>query len=421
MSTLRVLFVCNAHPALSEGGPQWAAYDLFQAVKEQGEVDAFFLACVNAADRPERGDACLQGVRRAADEALIAVGDFDPLMLAPREGAAALKVFAEMLAEMRPHVVHFHHFRRLGLEALAVVRRVLPQARIVATLHDHDLICANGGRMLTSAGMPCGGASLDACRRCLDGVASADIAARDLHVRTLVALVDRFVTPSRSLRERLLAWGLARGKCQVIPSGLADRAPAPPPAAGQPRRTIGVFTPLTPESGILCALAAARRMDEQGIDAGLRVHALAQPEPGAFADAFAAALEAAKGAAWYAGPCRREELPALMAGVDWVLVPTLRLDDGPWCVLEAFQSGRPVIASDIDALREMVRGGVNGLLFQRGDAGDLARTLRRATTEDGLWEKLAAGIPPVPSLAEAVDRHLALYNALMRAREGVTA
>jgi glycosyltransferase involved in cell wall biosynthesis len=415
MSPLRVLFVCNDHPSLAPGEAQWAAHDLFLALKEQGDVQAMLLAGAGASARPPRGDVRLQTVGRSADEALLWVGDFDPVMLAPREGSAALKVFADLLAQFRPHVVHFHHFRCLGLEALAVVRRILPHARIVATLHDHDLICANDGRMVTTAGTPCGGASLDACRRCLEGTASTDLVARDLHVRNLIALVDRFVTPSRSSRERLLARGaVARGKVQAIPYGLADRPASVAPRADQPRRSFGIFAAISPERGLSCALTAAQLLSEQGTDAAMRIHALAQPEPGDFTDQFMASVAQAASVASYAGPCRRDELPALMARVDWVLVPTL---SAPAIVLEAFHSGRPVIVPDTDAMREMVHDGINGLMFQRGDAGDLARTLRRAANEDALWQRLSAAIPPVPSLAEVVDRHLALYNALLRVRD----
>lgn len=417
MSPLRVLYVCNSHPALDPCEASWGAHDLFLALREQGEVEPMLLACTSTSGHPPRGDVRLQGIGRSADEALLPVGDFDPVMLAPRDGSAALKVFADLLTQFRPHIVHFHHFRRLGLEALVVVRRILPHARIVATLSDHDLICANDGQMVTTAGAPCAGPSLDACRRCLKGASAADLVARDLHVRNLVSLVDRFVTPSRYLRERLLAWGAPRGKVQTIAYGLADRPPAAPPRAGHPRCSFGIFAAIAPDSGLMSAVAAAQLLKEQGTEAALRIHALAQPEAGGFADQFLAGVAQAASVASYAGPCRRDELPALMARVDWILVPTLKPADASAIILEAFQSERPVIAADTDALREMVRDGVNGLLFQRGDAGDLARTMRRAASEDGLWERLSVAIPPLPSLAEAVDRHLALYNALLRARE----
>jgi glycosyltransferase involved in cell wall biosynthesis len=104
-----------------------------------------------------------------------------------------------------------------------------------------------------------------------------------------------------------------------------------------------------------------------------------------------------------------------MAKVDWVVAPALDPVAAPLVILEAFQQRRPVIGAEVEGVAALVREGVNGLMFQRGDAADLARTMRRAIGEAGLWDRLTAGIPPCPSLAESVDRHLALYNALLRA------
>jgi glycosyltransferase involved in cell wall biosynthesis len=47
-------------------------------------------------------------------------------------------------------------------------------------------------------------------------------------------------------------------------------------------------------------------------------------------------------------------------------------------LVEAFGCGLPVIASRIGALAELVTDGVTGLLFEPGNAGDLAEKMRWA-------------------------------------------
>jgi glycosyltransferase involved in cell wall biosynthesis len=72
--------------------------------------------------------------------------------------------------------------------------------------------------------------------------------------------------------------------------------------------------------------------------------------------------------------------------------------------------GRPVIASNIGAMAERVRDGVDGLQFGAGDARSLAAVLRRAATEEGLWERLHAGIE-APARAEVmVDGMMGVYD-----------
>ncbi len=55
---------------------------------------------------------------------------------------------------------------------------------------------------------------------------------------------------------------------------------------------------------------------------------------------------------------------------------------------------------------ERIRHEVDGLLFQVGDARALARTMRRACTEEGLWDRLVAGIEAPPERDVMVDRFL---------------
>ena len=52
-----------------------------------------------------------------------------------------------------------------------------------------------------------------------------------------------------------------------------------------------------------------------------------------------------------------------------------RSEGQPLTILEAFRDGVPVIAADIDELREMVEHRVSGLLFARDDARSLAATI----------------------------------------------
>ena len=45
------------------------------------------------------------------------------------------------------------------------------------------------------------------------------------------------------------------------------------------------------------------------------------------------------------------------------------------------------------ARRERIQHDVDGLHFQMGDSRALAETIRRACTEEGIWERLVAALP----------------------------
>ena len=82
-----------------------------------------------------------------------------------------------------------------------------------------------------------------------------------------------------------------------------------------------------------------------------------------------------------------EHLAALYRAADVLAFPSVREGWG-LVVLEAQASGTPVVASDIDVLREYLVDGENALLVPSGDASALARALVRSTTERGLVERL---------------------------------
>ena len=143
----------------------------------------------------------------------------------------------------------------------------------------------------------------------------------------------------------------------------------------------------------------------------LRIHGGMNFQDDAFRRNFETTLCEAGDAATHCGPYRREDLPKLMADVDWVLVPSTWWENAPLAILEAFRHKRPVICSDIGGMAELVADGVNGLHFRAGDVASLARTMRRAVDEDGLWQRLAGGIPPVATTSEAAQAaHRSLHR-----------
>jgi phosphatidyl-myo-inositol alpha-mannosyltransferase len=70
------------------------------------------------------------------------------------------------------------------------------------------------------------------------------------------------------------------------------------------------------------------------------------------------------------------EKAAALASADLLVAPSLGGESFGMVLTEAFAAGTPVVASDIPGYRDVVRDGVDGVLFPRGDATALAETLR---------------------------------------------
>ena len=72
---------------------------------------------------------------------------------------------------------------------------------------------------------------------------------------------------------------------------------------------------------------------------------------------------------------------------------------------------KPVICSNIGAMADRVRDEKDGLQFEMGDPAGLARTIKRAATEPGLWQRLAGALPTPPAREVMVDGFRRIYRA----------
>jgi glycosyltransferase involved in cell wall biosynthesis len=265
----------------------------------------------------------------------------------------------------------------------------------------------------------CSRATLDGCRRCFPALPAERFVMREQYIKAAFSLVDQFVAPSRFLRQRFVEWGLAPERIKVIANGRPPVVAAPHRAlpAGGRRDRFGFFGNVTPAKGAMVAVAAAAALREAG-DQNIRlhIHGGSPFQAETFVTGFKAAVEKAGERVVDTGPYAREQMATLMQAVDWVVVPSIWWENAPLVIQEAFQHRRPVICSDIGGMAEMVQDGVSGLHFGRGNATDLARVMRRAACEDGLWDRLVEGIPEIPTIGEVAARYRRLYQRLLERR-----
>jgi glycosyltransferase involved in cell wall biosynthesis len=106
-----------------------------------------------------------------------------------------------------------------------------------------------------------------------------------------------------------------------------------------------------------------------------------------------------------------DQLAQRMARVDWCVVPSVWWEIFGLVISEAWMFGRPVIASNVGGPRERITHGTDGLLFEVANSSSLAQTIRRAASEEGLWERLSGGITPPATLETMTNGFLDLYRA----------
>ena len=411
MNKKRVLIVVHGHPDLNKGGGEIAAYNLYQALNERTDYEALFLG--KGKTSAYHGGTPFSA--RAENEFLFYSEAFDFFKFSQHESNKHIfwLRFRELIEELKPTIVHFHHYLHLGLEALRVVKNVDPDIKIVLTLHEYLAICHNSGQMIKTNKKLCYSASPADCQLCFPDQTAQNFFLRELYIKSFFHLVDKFISPSEFLKERYVNWGIESEKIAVIENGQTPVEDNESPEAAKPNR-FAYFGQFTQFKGLDVLLEAIDLLPKQVRKAiHLDVHGLGleiQPKP--FQKKVGRLLKKLSGSVTNHGAYEPYELGKLMQDVDWVVVPSSWWENSPLVIQEAFNHKKPVICSDIGGMAEKVQDGVDGLHFRASKATSLSGVIEKAANNSVLYAQLVANIrAPISHLKNAEEHHK-LYSAI---------
>jgi glycosyltransferase involved in cell wall biosynthesis len=422
---VKILIISIFHPELVRGGAQQIAYELFLGLNARPDTQATFLAAVDGSQAAfYKSGAVITGFDGRADEFLFLSRAYDHWWHKTTD-SRLLEAYADFLRELRPEVVHFHHFLLLGLDLLTFTRRILPDVRIVFTLHEFLAICAADGHMLrVHDGALCTRASAARCHQCFPEHGPEQFFLRELWVKRHFDVVDMFTTPSRFMIAHYVTWGLSPDRIRHVTNGQPDYAAGRVVAAGRGsgaptrRNRFGFFGQLVDNKGVWLILEAVAILRAEGFeDFAIEINGenlrYASERRRSEIELFQVAeqdLPPEERLVRFNGGYEVSQLASRMGRVDYCIVPSTWWETFALVISEAWMFGRPVICADIGAMAERVTDGVDGLHFSAGDARSLAAVIRRAATEEGVWERLCAGIRPPPDADVMVNQMLDAYG-----------
>jgi len=196
--------------------------------------------------------------------------------------------------------------------------------------------------------------------------------------------VDRFIMVSRFVADLWIRSGLDPDKVDVVfngvdpeeyPAGGAAEQAEARAALGcpDPQFVVTYFGRLDREKGIHVLLRAWRRLGLPADQA--RLYVVGSPTAKADAAAYGAELRALADDSVHFLPGRRDVVTPLHAA-DVVVVPSVWLEPFGRTVIEALSTGRPVVASRVGGIPEIMTGPLDRLLFDPDDDEALAGQLR---------------------------------------------
>jgi glycosyltransferase involved in cell wall biosynthesis len=293
----------------------------------------------------------------------------DALNSMPRAAAAMTAIWShrsagdiESLCErFHPDVIHVHNTFPLISPSLywAAARRHVP---VVQTLHNFRLLCPQA--IFLRDGKIC-----EDCigklpwravtRKCyrdstVQSAVITSMLATHRAIGTYRERVTRYIALNSFARDKYVEGGLPASRFRIKPNFVGSTAH---PAWEQ--RSGGMYV--------------GRLSSEKGLDVLARAVQLA---PGVPVDVIGSGpLEALAKEAFgehLLGFLPLERIMERMGTAQFLVLPSICYENSPRTIVEAFSCGLPVIASRLGALIDIVRDGENGLLFNPGDASDLA-------------------------------------------------
>jgi glycosyltransferase involved in cell wall biosynthesis len=428
-----VLIMTHSHPRETRGGAEIAALALFQALKSRS-AKAWFLGCAGPKSEVRVGATLTQPY--GPDDYLYHPGaEFDYFKFANSDSNFP-KALGKLVSELRPDIIHSHHFSRFGVESFSVIKRHSPTTKIVLSLHEFLAICNHHGQMVKTKTMHlCERESYSACAACFPHLGARDFFLRKRYIQTFFADVDLFISPSHFLAKRFREWGLPDSKLVVIENmppanstetvAATDTAPARVPSsrrsrvvapAVEPDRPLrfGFFGQMSPLKGITVLIEAAKYLNKMEVSgATIEIFGDYSNQPPAFQESVKEALTEAGQSVVYHGAYDNRDVNRLMTRMDAIIVPSTWWENSPVVIQEAFTNGKPVICSDIGGMAEKVTPGVNGFYFAVGQPISLARVIMDIVDNPDRLVELNTSMRRPLTLDQALDAHITLYRSVM--------
>jgi len=281
----------------------------------------------------------------------------------------AQQKFRRLLDRFPADLIHLQNFHHHITPAVIQVAR---QKGIPAvwTLHDYTIVCPNTHFFNDATGEVCEAcgplryypAILGRCKK--GGVLPSTLGALETYIHKVFHLLDYvsfYLAPSRFLQSKVRQGGVPAHKLVYLPHFIPDEHFQ---VNGDDQGYLLFLGKLERMKGIFPLLKAAHLSRIPLVLAGRADGNLEKYLP-----------ELLPATTRYVGFQDREAVKRLLAGARALVLPSIWYENQPFVILEAFAAGKPVIASDMGGMTELLADGERGVLATSGDAESLAAAM----------------------------------------------
>ena len=291
----------------------------------------------------------------------------------------AHRTVSRLLISERPDVVHVHNLYPLFSPSVLVACRGARKP-VVMTVHNFGLTCPHWSHYRDGQICElCAGGNVMWCilNNCQGNIfESTGYAVRSgvaRRFRLYHENVTRFIALTDFSRQWLISAGIRPNSIDVIPNMIDIPEHKADPSKGLYAAFAGR---ISPEKGVETMISAAELLPGVPFSVAGSGPLLEQLRRRSLPNVR------------FRGLLDSPELAEFYSHARFLVVPSRWYEMCPTAILEAMAMGLPIIASRIGGLPEIVQDGVTGLLFEPGNAEDLAKSARVLWDNPELCRKL---------------------------------
>lgn len=322
------------------------------------------------------------------------------------------KAIKKEIRDVKPDIVYIIHFVN-KLSPSVIVGAKEMHVPVVLRISDYFMLCPRFDFLYNKK--PCEECLTHGYKSCIrkkcvkNSKIASTIRVLSMKIHSMMHIynnVDAFVTPSQFLRKKLINNGYNANKIFCIPTFTNE-------SLFDNERTVGsyglYFGRISEEKGVETVVKAYEKMPNRRViimgddttDEGRKLKAyVAQKE-----------LKNINFVGFKTG----KEQADIIINSRFVMIPSIWYDNLPNTALESFNYSKPVIASNIGSLPELVVNGYNGFLFEPEDSEDLCNKIE-LLDDDNLVKKMGNNSKQLLGSKFSVNEH---YDSLINLFEQV--
>lgn len=358
--------------------------------------------------------------------------------------------FAKILKEINPDIVHIQHLIYLSTGLIQKIK--LRKIPIVFTLHDYWLICPQW-HYLKNCLTPCEKYNAYECLSCVSNWLHIHktpkkiyhffkklmpskltkkledtymllskslnnpthginlINERRTYTKQLSQEVDLFISPSKFLRSKFTDFGIRESKNLLLRHGFNKDLFMNSRRKLSDEITFGFVGTILPAKGLHVLVKAFN--DIKNVRARLNIYGkLCSYKGFEYYPKYLKKIKRNQNI-YFLGDFENNKVGGIFSSIDILVAPSIWQENAPLIIQEAFLSNTPVLASRIGGIPELVSDGVNGLLFNPGDAQDLKDKIEYVINSPEVIRKFKDNIPRVKSIEENANEIEEIYANLI--------